>query len=46
MRVVSAENRVNPGLLYGSVRFDLDASYELTDNIQARLFIQNLTDDE
>ena len=28
------------------VRFDLGASYELTENIQARLFIQNLTDEE
>ncbi len=29
-----------------SVRFDLGASYELTENVQARLFIQNLTDEE
>ena len=28
------------------VRFDIGASYDVTDNIQARLFIQNLIDEE
>ena len=28
------------------LRFDIGASYDVTDNIQARLFIQNLTDKE
>lgn len=28
------------------VRFDLGASYDVTENIQARLFIQNLSDEE